>query len=100
MVRQEGLSKEETVIRVADSQGLRDKTEEIQNSLDRIWRYESALTEQLGDQMPKPEEFWMPGILREQLYQSLAKADDWGASAIPVCRESNERARGGGSARN
>jgi hypothetical protein len=67
LVRQEGFTRVDAVARVADSQDLRGTAEDILISMDRVWQYTSALAECFGRRMPKPEEFWNPGCLRNHL---------------------------------
>lgn len=67
LVRQEGFTKEEAINQFAVKHGLGDSTEDISRSLERVWQYESAIAKGLAGGMPEPEEFWKPGVLRDQL---------------------------------
>lgn len=73
LVRQEGFTREDAVARVADSQGLGGTAEEILISLDRVWQYTSALAERFESRMPKPEDFWNSGCLRNHLTEGIKK---------------------------
>ena len=67
LVRQEGFTKEAAVKHFAVMHGLGDKTEEISQSLKRVWQYKLALAKRVAGRTPEPEEFWKPGLLKDQL---------------------------------